>query len=206
MRKAYDFLNALLMMDAPSCYIEAMQEDGSLQTFLPELYELIDVPQSPVHHPEGCAYTHTLMVVDEAAKLRDSVSNPLAFMLTAVAHDFGKALTTTVSPDGRITAHNHAQAGEPLARAMTSRLTEDIPSRETLVNYVGVLTYHHMKGHLLLDMRPYKVGVLMETLDINDLILFSVADKKGRDTRYQDNSDALYARVAHIETSLLSYA
>ena len=35
-----------------------------------------------------------MLVLDEAAKRRSIVKNPFGFMLSALCHDFGKAMTT----------------------------------------------------------------------------------------------------------------
>jgi len=61
---------------------------GQLSYWLPEAEALINVPQSPVHHPEGDAWTHTMMVLDAAASLRDNAAYPEGFMKAANSLDF----------------------------------------------------------------------------------------------------------------------
>ena len=65
-----------------------------LLRFFPELAAMVDVPQDPHWHPEGDVWTHTLMVVDAAAGLRDGGEDDLALMFAALCHDFGKPETT----------------------------------------------------------------------------------------------------------------
>ena len=59
-----------------------------------EVEKLIGIPQQSVHHKEGDVWTHTLMVLDECAKVRDRAEYPLYFMLSGLVHDFGKIICT----------------------------------------------------------------------------------------------------------------
>lgn len=70
------------------------------------LLKLQSTPQSPIHHPEGNAWNHTLLVVDEAAKIRDKSRNKEVFMWASLLHDIGKP-ETTATRKGRITSYNH---------------------------------------------------------------------------------------------------
>ena len=54
---------ALLKAREPSIFFEEMRHMGHLSLWFPELEALIGVPQSPVHHPEGDVWTHTMMVL-----------------------------------------------------------------------------------------------------------------------------------------------
>ncbi|MEC8360093.1 MAG: hypothetical protein VXZ92_09950, partial [SAR324 cluster bacterium] len=89
-----EFVKLLLRAERPSIGLEILRQTKALR-FFPELEALIDVPQDPTWHPEGCVWTHTLMVVDEAAKLRvGEEKNDLFLMFGALCHDFGKPATT----------------------------------------------------------------------------------------------------------------
>ena len=59
---------------------------------IPELDALKGVVQPPKWHPEGDAYIHTLLTINEGAKLKNQVQNPLRFMLACLCHDYGKAV------------------------------------------------------------------------------------------------------------------
>ena len=75
-----------------------------LLRFFPELQALVGVPQDPQWHPEGDVWQHTLMVVDEAAKLRaelNDTKDQMAYMLGALCHDFGKPATTVFKDERR---------------------------------------------------------------------------------------------------------
>ena len=67
---------ALTRSKRPSRCFEALREMGQLELWLKEVAALIGVKQRADCHPEGDAWTHTMLVVDEAAKLRDEAKNP----------------------------------------------------------------------------------------------------------------------------------
>lgn len=59
---------ALLKSDRPSVFFEQMKRMNQLDFWFPELKALIGLPQNQEHHREGDTWTHTMMVLDEAAK------------------------------------------------------------------------------------------------------------------------------------------
>ncbi len=59
-----------------------------LSQVFPEVYNMIDIPQSKIHHPEGDVYTHTMHCVNAAQGW---------FQKTVMlCHDMGKVTTTTI--------------------------------------------------------------------------------------------------------------
>ena len=91
---------ALLKAERPSLFFEILRQMEQLDVWFPELKALIGVGQHAVYHAEGDVWNHTMMVLDEAAKLRHRADNPYWFMLSALVHDFGKAVATA-EKDGR---------------------------------------------------------------------------------------------------------
>ena len=84
----------------------------------------LGVGENPKHHAEGDVWTHTMMVLDEAAQYRDRVANPFGLMLAAITHDFGKAVCTEVVT-GEVHAYDHETKGLPLAEAFLLRITNE---------------------------------------------------------------------------------
>jgi tRNA nucleotidyltransferase (CCA-adding enzyme) len=134
-----EFEKLLLRGIHPSMGLEVLRETGMLQGF-PELLALIGVPQEVEWHPEGDVWVHTLMVVDEAARLRDGGADDLALMFGALCHDFGKPSATLVDPAGRVRSPAHDVAGlEPTARFLARMRASHELSRR-----VAGLVEHHL--------------------------------------------------------------
>ena len=142
--RQYDELEKLLLKGArPSVGLSFLERADQLDYAFPELSALRDVPQSPKYHPEGDVWIHTLMVVDEAARLRDG-NDDLALMFGALCHDFGKPLATQVEEDGRVRSKGHAQAGVAPAKAFLERLK----APNQLVSQVSMLVDKHLEPEL----------------------------------------------------------
>lgn len=135
---------ALLQSGTPSVFFETLRQMHKLSEWFPELEALIDIPQNPIHHPEGDVWVHTMMVLDRAAAYRDRTENPLGFMLAALTHDFGKAVCTE-TVNGIVHSYQHEQLGLPIAEAFLRRITGETK----LVRYVLNLVEFHMHPNML---------------------------------------------------------
>jgi tRNA nucleotidyltransferase (CCA-adding enzyme) len=179
---------ALLKSEKPSVFFEEAMELPSLADFFPELFVLKFVPQDPVWHPDGDVFVHTMMVVDEAAKLVKDLSHEEAFtvMFAALVHDLGKAPTTTVE-DGRVRAKGHSEAGLPLAEAVLDRLKIHSMNNFDVRGQVLALVEHHLappqlfremeKGGLNKGRAFRRLG---QKVRLDLLALVSLADMLGR--------------------------
>lgn len=169
---------ALLKASHPSVFFEVLREMDQLDVWFPELKAVIGVPQNPKYHAEGDVWTHTMMVLDEAAKLRHRVENPYAFMLSALVHDFGKALCTE-EINGVLHAYDHEKAGLGSAEAFIKRLT----SEGKLLKYAQNMTLLHMKPNTVAHAGSApKVTNRMfdESIDPEGLLCLALADDRGR--------------------------
>ena len=109
---ANDFINELIFSEKPSLLLEFLRNNNLIGKF-PELNSLIGCLHEPFWHPEGDVWTHTLMVIDAAAELRQNFNNnddKLSFMLGALCHDLGKPYTNDFDR-GRIRSIMHDQYG-----------------------------------------------------------------------------------------------
>ena len=170
---------ALLKSERPSIFFRTLREMQQLDVWFPELQALIGQEQHPIYHAEGDVWNHTMMVLDEAAKLRDRVQQPYSFMLSALCHDFGKAVASEAASDGAVHAYGHETAGLPLVRQFLDRIT-----RETkVIDYVLNMTALHMKPNIAAHngSRIKSTNKLFdEALAPKDLICLSLADDRGR--------------------------
>ncbi len=92
----------------PSIFFNFLQEIGWLEVFFKELYALRGVPQNPKYHPEGDAYVHTLLCMDQ---VKPEWEDKVFIKTVMLCHDYGKALRTVVHASGKITSIEHEIAG-----------------------------------------------------------------------------------------------
>ena len=170
---------ALLKAERPSVFFTVLRETEQLDLWFPELKALIGQEQHPTYHAEGNVWNHTMMVLDEAAKLRSRVKQPYAFMLSALCHDFGKAISSESAENGAVHAYGHETAGLPIVRQFLERIT-----RETkVIDYVLNMTALHMKPNIAAHngSRIKSTNKLFdESVAPWDLVCLSLADDRGR--------------------------
>ena len=176
-----EFAKLLLRAERPSFGLEILRQTKALR-FFPELEALIGVPQDPTWHPEGCVWTHTLMVVDEAAKLRvGEEKNDLVLMFGTLCHDFGKP-ETTIWKDGHWRSPAHDVMGMQPTEKFLRRLTDEA----SLIEKVTVLVREHLRPSMLYNDRekvtPGAIRRLALRVSIPELLLVAEADHFGRTT------------------------
>ena len=169
---------AMLKANKPSIFFQTLRQVDHLGFWFPEVEALIEIEQNSIHHAEGDVFTHTMMVLDEAAKYRDETSDPFGFMLTALCHDFGKAICTKVL-NGKICSHGHETLGLPLVEAFLRRITNETKT----ISYVLNLTEHHMRPNAIAAFGS-SVKATNKMYDSvgtpKDLFLFAKCDHFGR--------------------------
>ncbi len=169
---------ALLKADRPSVFFKEMREMDQLDVWFPELKTLIDTPQNPERHPEGSVWNHTMLVLDQAARLRSQAKEPLYFMLAALFHDLGKAVATR-EKDGKIIAWEHETLGIPLVKEALGRITNE----NALTKYVLNMTKLHMRSNQMAAEHSSQKAMnhlFDESVCPEDLLLLAEADYLGR--------------------------
>ena len=187
---------ALLNCEKPSLFFEALRRTNQLDVWFPELCSLIGVEQSPEHHSEGDVWNHTMMVIDEGAKYKNFTLSPFGFMLSCVAHDFGKAVCTE-NIDGKIHAYSHETKGLPLIKTFLSRFTKDTKLKKYVLN----LCEYHMKPNVLAGVNASvkSTNKLFDSIiDAEAIIYFAKADTDGKISTYSpcDNTPFLKERLS----------
>jgi tRNA nucleotidyltransferase (CCA-adding enzyme) len=180
-----EFRKLLLKAERPSTGFEFLRETGLLKYF-PELLAMVGVPQDPVWHPEGTVWEHTMMVLDEAARLRTGHgAEDWTLMLGALCHDLGKPGTTEIDENGKIRSPGHEPAGVPVTEEFLGRLRI---SAEVSAQVSGLVRHHlapmvlvkdgaKAKGYRRLARRLAAAG-----LDARQLHRLATADHYGRTT------------------------
>lgn len=194
----------LLNCEKPSVGIEAFRELGVLQLF-PEISDLQGVEQDPQYHPEGDVYTHTLMVVDEAARLTRGIDemDRLIILFGALCHDMGKPKTTEITGDGRISAHRHTTVGVGIGLQFLEKLTPD----HRILERVPKLIQHHLDHLNASPMGDKAVRKLRMSISPHLLIPLIRADTWGRtggttDQKSNDLVDRLEQRFYQLTPEL----
>ena len=176
-------LEKALRTERPSLFFEALNQLGALEIVFPEIHALKGRVQPEKYHPEGDAYVHTLLVLQEARRLGADDET----MFAALVHDLGKAVT----PDDNLPHHyNHEALGVPLVNAMCDRLRVPNPHRK-----VGIATAReHLNVHNFMKLRPttqvrllMRLGVIQNDMLARRVVMASKADARGRGPLYADN-------------------
>lgn len=174
-RVEMEMKKALLESRRPSEFFECLREMGQLGYWFKELEQLIVLEQNPEFHPEGDVWTHTMMVLDRAAQFRPYVSDPYAFMLLALTHDFGK-ITTTEFVNGAIHAYGHEIQGAEIAERFLDRMCHGSDIKKYIANMIP----NHMRPNKIAESRSSvkKTNHLFDNvLAPSDLIYFAICDK-----------------------------
>lgn len=117
-----------------------------------------------------------MLVVDEAARVREQSKNPRAFLWAALLHDIGKPTTTRIRR-GKITSYDHDKVGAKLTRQFLSTLTED----RTLIDEVCALVRYHMQILFVVNGLPFAdVRGMRAAADIEEVALLGLCDRLGR--------------------------
>lgn len=179
----------LLNDDAPSQYLNQLSKGQEFkEPPLKLLNELKKVEQSPKYHPEGNVWNHTMLVVDEAAKVRHESSDEKAFMWAALLHDIGKPDTTRMRK-GRITSYDHDKVGAKLSIDFLAVYTDDKEFKDK----VSALVKYHMHMLYVLKKLPYAdMNNLLREVDIYDMALLSKCDRLGRTGANTEEEEASY--------------
>ncbi len=178
-----EFKKLLLKSNKPSIGFELMRELGLLRYF-PELKAIIGVPQSPIWHPEGDVWVHTMMSLDKMAFLLQNSKlqerEKLKFMFAILCHDFGKPKFTKIDKNGNITSVGHELGGVEPTVNFLQKLTNDVKLIESIIPLVE----HHLKPSIYYanGAKDSTIKRLATKVNIKDLVLVAKADNLGRST------------------------
>lgn len=185
-----EWIKLFIRSRKPSLGLQAAMEWGIFHEMHPELVELPKTPQEPEWHPEGDVWIHTLMVVDEAAKIIEQEQlkdkEALIVMLAAFCHDFGKPITTQES-GGKVHSLGHEEAGMKPA----SKFLSEIGIEASLRDPVAKLVAEHLKpstfyieevqkGKKITDGAIKRLALRISPATLKQLVCVAKADHLGR--------------------------
>lgn len=173
-----EFEEHLLKDHKPSEYFNDKLTTGIFYETYPFtlLGDLIKIEQEPKHHPEGNVWIHTLLVVDECARVRTKSEDARIFMWAALLHDLGKAPTTSIRK-GKITAYDHDKVGKELSIEFLEACTDD----SKFIEKVSKLVRWHMQTLFVVKDLPFaEVKSMLSEVSLDEIALLSICDRLGR--------------------------
>lgn len=130
--------------------LELLSDSGLLKIILPEIEAMKGVEQPEQFHPEGDAFKHTQLLLDQLI----NPSEILAF--AALFHDVGKPSTFVVRK-GRKTFYEHA----PIGARMTEEIMRRLRFSNDEIEAVTSCVENHMK---FADVQRMRVGKLKKLI------------------------------------------
>jgi len=177
----------------PQVFFETLRSCGALKAVYPELDALFGVPQPEKWHPEIDCGVHTMMVLEQAAKLSDEID----VRFGALVHDLGKATTNKAE----LPRHpGHEARSVKLVRKLAMRLPVPNGCRD-----IGCLVAEfHTHCHRAAELRASTVLKILNSTDafrrpqrFEKFLLACEADARGRaGLENRDYPQADYLRAA----------
>lgn len=185
-----ELANKIVYSEQPSDYLIWLRKVGYIGYFK-ELNSLIGIPQEPEWHPEGDVWVHTLMVIDQAAKIKCEINDEfekIVFLFSALCHDFGKPYTTYYER-GRWRSPMHDSLGKAPARSFLNQLNIDDEIIELVEKYVQE---HLVPTHLYKN----KVQVPLSAIErLSKRINITMLEKVGRADHFGRTADEAIQRI-----------
>jgi tRNA nucleotidyltransferase (CCA-adding enzyme) len=160
----------------PAVYFHILHVCGAMQVLFPELDALFGVPQPEQWHPEVDTGLHTLLAVEQAARLSPS----LAVRFAVLTHDLGKGET----PESEWPGH---RGHERRSVRLIGRLCERVPVPKACRELALLVAEYHGLCHRAGELRPSTVMKLLEAADafrrperFEAFLLACEADARGR--------------------------
>lgn len=165
-----------LLETNPEVYFETLRQCGALKVWLPELDRLWGIPNPAKWHPEIDTGIHTMMVLQQAVRLSDTLSIRYA----ALVHDLGKGLTDpALWPSHR----GHETLGLDPINAVSDRMKVPNDCRQLAV----LMSEFHSHVHRAFDLKPSTLFKVFNKCDVwrkperfADLLTTCKADARGR--------------------------
>lgn len=182
----------LLLAEKPSLGLQAGMELGIFHVLHPEFTPLPETPQNPEWHPEGDVWTHTLICVDNGAKIirREKIDERTAFaiMLAILCHDLGKAKVTQLK-DKKYVSPQHSNVGIEPTKSFLKTIGVDLRTSKKVLALVRnhlapVLVYNAetIKKEKVTDSAIRRLARRLDPATIYELVLVAEADYFGKTT------------------------
>ena len=198
-----EFNRHLLEDEKPSEYFNQLEAEGLFDSEYP--FTLLGAckktEQNPTHHPEGNVWCHTLLVVDNAALVREQSEDKAVFMWSALLHDIGKPSTTMIRK-GRLTSYDHDKVGERLSKEFLRAFTQD----ESFIIKVSKMVRWHMQILMVVKNLPFaNIRAMVKDVPLHEIALLAMCDRLGRGEITQERFDAEKRHMKHFLEKCMPY-
>lgn len=189
-------LHKALLERMPAAFFQVLKDCGALQVVFPEVDALFGVPQPEKYHPEIDTGVHSLMVLEQAARLSEKPEVRLAALL----HDLGKALTPSQHWPSH---HGHEQKGLPVLAKLCERLR--VPNN--FKSLCAQVMQYHTHCHRALELRADTLTDMLQTIGafkpdsrLDEFLQACEADARGR-TGFEDRP---YPQADYIRSAAMA--
>jgi tRNA nucleotidyltransferase (CCA-adding enzyme) len=183
-----------LLEPKPEVYITTLNDCNALDHWFVEVSKLWGVPNPAKWHPEIDSGIHTIMVLEQAAKL----SNELTVRFASLVHDLGKALTPKEKWPSH---HGHEKTGLEAINHLCDRLKAPNDCRELAL----LVSEYHTHIHKAYELKASTLLKVFNACDawrkpqrFNDLLTCCTADARGR-TGFENNE---YPQAVYVKKAL----
>lgn len=172
--RVFDEFRKALAQNKPSVFFDVLRKANVLDIHFEEIYNLMGALQPKKYHPEGDAYNHTMIVLDEICKN----TKDLKIRFAGLVHDLGKGVT----PKQEYPHHyGHDIKGENVVK----QFGKNLKMPKAWIKCGVTSATEHMRGGIFFEMRPAKQVQFIERvakseLGLNGLQLVVNADKGTR--------------------------
>jgi len=185
---------AALGADNPRVFFSVLRQCGALRKLYPEIDNLYGVPQPEKWHPEIDCGVHTMMVLEQAARL--SPDSDVRF--AALVHDIGKATTDRNLLPAH---HGHEKRSMNLLKKMARRLPIPNAFRD-----LGLLVAeYHGHCHRVFELKPVTILRILQKSDafrrpqrFEKFIVACESDARGR----KGLEDQAYPQANYLRNAL----
>jgi len=179
---------------SPSTYFEVLRQVGALKVLFPEIDALFGIPQPEKYHPEIDCGIHTMMVLEQAARLSEDV----AIRFASLMHDLGKACT-----DEKLWPHHYGH--EKLGLKPIKQLCARIRIPNAFKELSLLVSEYHTHIHKALELKAETVLKVLKNCDafrrpdrFEAILVCAKADSRGR-TGYEEVD---YPQQAYFKKAL----
>ncbi len=183
-----------ILEPTPQVYFDILKSCQALDDWFIELSKLWGIPNPAKWHPEIDSGIHTLMVLEQAAKL----SSELTVRFASLVHDLGKALTP---PEKWPSHQGHEELGLGAINDLCDRIKAPNDCRELAL----LVSKYHTHIHKAYELKASTILKLFNGCDawrkperFNALLTSCKADARGR-TGFETSE---YSQAQYIKTAL----